>query len=244
MHKQFWIKECCYPWIFSAPSCTVRQIPLAQAEYSWLGGSLCKLGQWCGIPCLWHLWEYSVHSLVTRLNFHEVFYQHSCTPLFVCMHKRHIYSLWWTMHVSLPHCGGLIQYIYFFSIAHSHKSMQFFERPTTKQNITHPNTAISNTFSDSMTSCPVGCGLSWPVFCQWAAKKAGKINSRLPSLNLTPGFCVFLLLHNCVEMLWAMEIQQQQISSNPFFKVVKETSANKSQDENYAIRVFSLSKRG
>lgn len=150
----------------------VRQIPLAQAEYSWLGGSLCKLGQWCGIPCLWHLWEYSVHSLVTRLNFHEVFYQHSCTPLFVCMHKRHINSLWWTMHVWLPHCGGLIQYIYFFSVNHSHKSMKFFESPTTKQNMTHPTTAISNTFSDSMTSCPVGCGLSWPVFYQWAAKKS------------------------------------------------------------------------
>lgn len=104
---------------------------------------------WSILPALLHSHTF-VHAQKTHLHT-EMNRQ--------CMSHCHIVVVWFS--------------ISFFCISHSHKSMRFFEAHNKiKQNITHPTTAISNTFSDSMTSCPVGCGLSWPVFYQWAAKKS------------------------------------------------------------------------
>lgn len=67
----------------------------------WAEGTLCKQGQWCGIPCLWYSWECCVRGLLTLMCFGEVegvlpcFPTYSLNATFVAYDQLIIWCNWY-----------------------------------------------------------------------------------------------------------------------------------------------------
>lgn len=196
----------------------VRQIPLAQEEYSWLGGVCAS-------------WASDVESHVSGIceNILCIVWSPNCMKYFLpALLRSHTFLHAQNTHLYTEmnrqcrsHCHIVVVWfsISGFSINRSHKSMHFLGRPQQNRtsHIPPQQSATHSVTPWHLVQLAVDIAGLFSIIEQ--QRKAGKINTHLPTLKMTPGFCVFLLLHNGTEILWVMAIQQQHISSNHFSKL-------------------------